>query len=857
MMKTIIPHKILLVSLVFLQIIGPSWVLALQASNSVDHREAEGQALVAGLGGVVTVNPLDNTKPGFAPKYRTTLSVGDVITTEEDSVAEILLNNSGLFAIQEYSEAVIGQEEDGRLSVDLEVGTAEWSLPTQSSGSLPFTFKTPNIHATTQGGLVTVAVQQTFSQLAAAPIPSPSYLIRTSLQVKTTPVKRTGLLETFCVNEGDLSVEFSELQTTTRQKKVIKTGECLRFLDGQLQVTGDQSSLGNWRAVCAVGKHCEIPESAKKLIAKKQMGQALALERALVGSDGEDSAVDEQVVLATTGQSLGASIEGFGPGDPGAGGVILPTTGDGGGSDPGSGGGGSNPGNIQPIASVTPAGGVSGGWGLLGFADGDFTASQELFLVDSGIVADAPHSGKVPQNTLVISSLTPNGGGNVTNQNVPLQFPSFNQTPSSSVTLGTESDDRFDQAQQLAQFARSSGVDPADILGSVPTGAPGEPCQSPIECFEIYLALGEQGTFQSPGSDGGIDGTIRLRSPSSLDPAAATRDLTTVKGGVVLVNTKVFIDRQDATEGEFLPFASSLGYSVQGLGAAVAVIGTPGNPAGVKFEDRVLAVLGGSSLNPANASVTTGIIGVQDSYLVGPTSPPVIGKDAQGNDIVRSDIPPLIEVIDGEVVTNFGVSVGSTVPAPNDDPFDQALLVASSPLLAMIRGNFTANTEFGLVAGKNAELRANLAGALVSLDASSMVVNGNLFRVTKGGLLNVTGSLLSLTGGSTFSLNGGALVSVEAGSAFTLQNGALVNFGTGTNTVNITNSLCAGGGCFSPFANTSFQVAGNPANFSAPNGFDPFVNLGNLPDGSVNTVNVAPGSAVLAVQGGGRITITP
>jgi hypothetical protein len=98
---------------------------------------------------------------------------------------------------------------------------------------------------------------------------------------------------------------------------------------------------------------------------------------------------------------------------------------------------------------------------------------------------------------------------------------------------------------------------------------------------------------------------------------------------------------------------------------------------------------------------------------------------------------------------------------------------------------------------------------------------------------------------------------VESGSVFTLQNGTLVNFGTGTNTVNITNSLCSGGGCFSPFANQSFQVAGNPANFSAPNGFDPFVNVGNLPDGSVNTVNVEPGSAVLEVQNGGQITIIP
>ncbi|MEX0829235.1 MAG: hypothetical protein WD032_03250 [Nitrospirales bacterium] len=694
MMKTMISQKILLVSLVTLQIIGPSWVLALQASNSFDKGTSESQALIAGLGGVVTIHPGDNTKPGFAPKYRTPLSVGDVLTTEEASVAEVLLNNKGLFAIQEYSEAVIGKEDNGSLSVALEVGTAEWSLPPQSPESLSFTFNTPNIRATTKGGLVTVAVQQTFAQLATAPTRSDSFLIRTSLQVKTTPVKNTGLLETFCVSEGDLTVEFSGIQSNTSQQKVVKTGECLGFLDGQLQVMGSKVSLDDWRAVCAVGKHCEIPESAKKLIAKKQMGQALALERALVGSDDEDANVDEQIVIATTGQSLGASIEGSGPGDPGAGGVILPTTGDEGGSDLGAGGG------------------------------------------DSGT-----------------------GGG-----------------------------------------------DP----GSMP----------PI--------------------------TLSPSMPANGDPP------------VVLVNnTQALIDRQAMTEEVFMPFAVDLGYTVDELGAVVVVAGTPGNPSVVESDDRLLAVLDGSSLKPAAPSVTTGLIGIQDSTLKGPTTPPIIGQDAQGNDIVRSDIPPLIEVIDGEVETNFAVSVGSTSLTKSNDPLDQALLEASAPLLAMIRGTFTANTEFGLVAGKNAELRANLAGALVSLDASSMVVNGNLFRVTKGGLLNVAGNLLSLTGGSTFSLNGGTLVSVESGSVFTLQNGALVNFGTGTNTVNITNDLCSGGGCFSPFANPSFQVAGNPANFSAPNGFDPFVNVGNLPDGSVNTVNVAPGSAVLEVQNGGQITITP
>ena len=665
MMKTMIPHKILLALLVTFQIVGPSWALALQSSDVSEQAAAGNQALLAGIGGVVTVIPEDNTRPGFTPKYRSALSIGDVITTEEESVAELLLEDNGLIAIQEYSEAALGQEDNGSLSVVLQVGIAEWSLPTQNSGSEPSIFNTPNVRATTQGGLVSIAVQQTLAKTARASEQPNPFLIRTSLYAKAT-----GLLETFCVHEGNLTLESKLGQT-----KIAKAGECLGFLDGQLRTLGNEFRPdGRPAFMCFVDQHCEIPDSAKKMIAKKQMGQALALESALVGSDAEDPQVDEQIVLATTGFFEGL---GGGPGGAGVGDVILPTTG-----DDGTGGGG------------TGGDGGTGGGGT--------------------------------------------GGGG--------------------------------------------------------TGGGGNP-----------------------------------PPPSIVDVISPTTD------SVDFVNNVVFIDRQDTTEATFLPFTGVLGYNdIDGLGTVVAVTGTPGNPSNKQFEDRVIGILDGTTLQPRDGSVTAGLISVQDSTLIGPAT------------------APLIEVIDSTVETNFAVTVGATVFPGNNDPLDQALIEASSPLLAMIRGDFTANTEFGLVAGQNAELRADMAGdALVQLDASSMVVNGNLFRVTNGGVMNVmNASLVSLSNGSTFSLNGGAFVSVEAGGTFTLTNGALVNFGAGTNTVNVTNTLCASG-CFTPFPHLpDIQVAGNPANFSAPSGYQPFVNAGGS-----NTVNITPGSAILNVQGGGQITI--
>ena len=91
---------------------------------------------------------------------------------------------------------------------------------------------------------------------------------------------------------------------------------------------------------------------------------------------------------------------------------------------------------------------------------------------------------------------------------------------------------------------------------------------------------------------------------------------------------------------------------------------------------------------------------------------------------------------------------------------------------------------------------------------------------------------------------------------FSLTNGALVDFGVGNNVVNVSNDLCAGGsGCFSPFANPAYQVAGSPSDFSAAPGFNPFLDLGTFADESVNTLNVGTDSAILAVEPGGSIQL--
>jgi hypothetical protein len=919
-------YKLLLSSLVALQVIGPSWVLAIQTPETFVQGASKSQALIVGIRGVVTVTPGKNG-PGYTPKYRAALAIGDVISTEAESVAEILLENQGLVTIHEYSEAMLDKKADGGLSIALEAGAAEWSIPIQRQGGIPLTFTTPNIRATTHGGLVTAEVQPTLGEMARAPRLRDSFLIRASLQAQSA--RDVGLLETFCVNEGDLTVEYPGPQQGLWQQETVAPGECRGFLNGQPRAMatamGTEYGLVDWRAVCAVGTHCEIPESAKQLIAKQQMAQAVVLEQALLGVASEDCRlggpnknkqeciIDEQLIIATTGLTNGQLLEGGGPGNGGNSGVILPCTGDpqscidGGGNgggggptptpiipgspDPPVGGmpppssqfftqffdiGSSAPGspgstapllglpsNIQPGEQLWPVNGMPGGEGLLTFLKGDFTADKELFLADSGLLDEAPHKGIAPQNSFVVSDLSPDGAGSPSNQKLPIRFgayaitlPDFNPPPN-KVQLGVEGTSREAQSQQLAQFARSPMVNPNDPLGSVPPGSGDFSAESN---FQVFLGAGEEGlenrdTEYPGGPLAGIDGTIQVRSASTVDPRTFGNRVVTLKKGVVLGATQVSLALQEKTNDSFSGLETTLGQAIQG--AAVSILGVPGDPAIVQVEDRVLAILGGSRIQPADPSVTTALLAVLDGRLRGPIEPPVIGQDDAGEDIFREDVSPIIEMTGGSADVTTGVMVGSTANTGQTGDLDQALLEASSPLLAMMQSSMTTSSDFGRVAGQNAKLVATLipGDALVRLNASSLMINGNLFNVTGGGQLIVNGSLVSVQGGSSLTLNGGVFANVGAGSMFSLTNGALVDFGTGNNVVNVSNDLCAGGGCFSPFANPAYQVAGSPADFSVAPGFEPVLDVGTFQDGSVNELNLGPNSAILAVEPGGSIQL--
>ncbi|MDH3772388.1 MAG: hypothetical protein OET79_15555, partial [Nitrospirota bacterium] len=183
---------------------------------------------------------------------------------------------------------------------------------------------------------------------------------------------------------------------------------------------------------------------------------------------------------------------------------------------------------------------------------------------------------------------------------------------------------------------------------------------------------------------------------------------------------------------------------------------------------------------------------------------------------------------------------------------DAQLVAASSPLVELVQSSmFTGSGFLDVNSGSTLEVPND---ALVSLDASQLVVNGSLVNVTgANSVVSITGAIFALQNGSTLEINGGALVEANAGGVFNLV-GPLGQFSGGTaanpNILSVTNNACAASACQAPFA--AFQdlrVAG-PVNIQP--GFNPL--QGFEPSG--NQLNISENAAVL-VNTGGTINLSP
>lgn len=170
------------------------------------------------------------------------------------------------------------------------------------------------------------------------------------------------------------------------------------------------------------------------------------------------------------------------------------------------------------------------------------------------------------------------------------------------------------------------------------------------------------------------------------------------------------------------------------------------------------------------------------------------------------------------------------------------LLKASAPLLALTRSAaLTTGSNLADISG-GATVRL---GQLASLTASSLTIQGHALQLSGGATMTVAGDLFRIER-STLSILNGALLSLSGGSSLNVT-GALVNFiGTGS-TLNITNTLCAGGGCTTMSGLPVLVTGGGTVTLTGT----PILNL------TGNTLYIAPGAAAITVSGGAQVKQGP
>jgi hypothetical protein len=368
-----------------------------------------------------------------------------------------------------------------------------------------------------------------------------------------------------------------------------------------------------------------------------------------------------------------------------------------------------------------------------------------------------------------------------------------------------------------------------------------------------------------------LDGRVTARSTS--DPGNPV-DLL---GGVVLTNgTELTLTNQITRSQGIEPSHTTPAVD----GSVAAIVGTPNTPAFVQIHDRVLAVLDGSTIQPASNNLRTSLLTVLDSQLIGPkrtvegrpdgSLPPLLelsSVDTNGNPLIDENGKPVQSVVtatSAAVVRSSGAATGL---------LDRALLEASSPILTLAHSQMTATGHLVDLAGAGPNgqdlLRANLRlngqpvpfDALVRVDrGSALNVAGNLLNLANRASATVNGYLFSLANGSSINI-GGTLVSLTGNSVFRLNSDAFGVFDQTANTLKLSNGLCAGGECglltdhlntpFEPINGRQLRVSGTKENVMLPEGFTPF----RAPAGTGSTVVLDEHAALLHVEPGSELHI--
>lgn len=874
--------SLLICTLVATQVIGPATLWAAE-ERSIQIDESRRVVLAAVDGAQLAVRSGSGSKP---VQFRDVVNVGEYLTTGDGTMAELLIGNRAVVTMGNDAAFQLLAVSPEQTTIQVTKGMVRVAAAASALGPRGVvTVQTPTGQVQTRGGIVRVWIEAQMGKAESVPMGKARPYKAAYAPDRLMVASETPQSELIQVEEGAAEILGAGGKTVT-----IQTGQSVTLRAGETGDIGGGVTQDSMRpGVVATEGHNQMPKEGRDYLVALQIDQATQLGKLLIdptktgpgksretknpadpdetrpGDSEKKSDMKDVINGATGGVPLVNSSNGgsrnlvdifFGTGRAGNPTAAIPLERQGNGH-----GGINNNGSLGTSLSQKSSVFLNNPNALLAFTrkdpieiksetndsvvygplpsvTSDFRVAKELIL--TGGTPNEGHGGTVPTEWLIIRGLAQKGFGSsasvlVRNDNfTPTEAaPSRNDGDADAVPDKIGAANSTFVVENTTKFSAPKDEDISDgqgeeIIGTRfiggtlgqysrhrdPRGRAFEPKSPDQETTRVSL----------------VDGAIT----ATTDPNDPNRHTITLKGGVSLdQGTIVTIGTTTATDNYFKDLTTNLGRTFSG--SLLSVIKGPNStPTVLTMQDRMLGVYDGSTIKTDSGSKA--LLSVLDAKLKGPGASIPLIDVAKGEHALGFDEPSGRTSTPSVRVTT-AVVVRSAIPLP----LDGALLEASAPLFALTQAMMTTTNHFADLAGNKAQ-SMNLGDALVTLNASKLIIDSGHLLNLNNATAAVAGYLFSLTNGSTLSISNGSLFSLNNGSSLTLNANAFGVFGSGTNTLSIDNNLCGAGATCAALVNSTNQplslngvplrVAGVTENVVVPNNFNVFA--GNQAGARVN-----------------------